>query len=609
MLLVPRYLSIAKRCVDPSLISLMQRWEFMHKRLAIIDKISIFRMVVSATTTDVDLLYVMNHLFLQQCCGMRKSLNCTTSNELNAKNIVHAMLIRRNIYIHLANTFPKCADAIEPYSCFTFYKAKGIDINGTPLAGFDAVDADADGGDDDGDDDAVAPPSGPTSVQQSRQMLIKLCDGLTKGLFERTLIKMSKDTVGNNLDLTTLSAKSIRDTLAAVQTLYSVDYAEVAANKPSVVVHASGGTDVSVQVIADALTEITYKEKVAAWEQIVKKYEDQRCDSYLATHMLGYVVDAMDNAPRVAKKVKMLMDSAGCGKGTKRKLFLHDDLAEKPVDWPKAKRERKSVLNGSTFVKLRSPDLDCLVEIYDVCKDDADGQDVIAVITSGPPANTVVDKNVMVAHKRLKDLTPRHQKPKIGSIEISSTDVLQRVKSKNAFCGQNEHRVVFTTQSKTKIQRKPFCTTKADSYFNKWPVSAIPFGQLARTSMAKFTKMIDDSKTLGTDEHADSDCEDVPMLADELSLGDDEVIPFPFELNSQMGHEMMNALDTDVLVLINPGSGQMLKGVFALHRWAICVCRTATQKNLVHTELQKWVKSMNLVSFADKPAKPDDILQ
>lgn len=98
-------------------------------------------------------------------------------------------------------------------------------------------------------------------------------------------------------------------------------------------------------------------------------------------------------------------------------------------------------------------------------------------------------------------------------------------------------------------------------------------------------------------------------MADELSLGDDEVIPFPNELHMAFGQEMMNVFDTEVLIIVNPGTGQIIKGVLALHRWAICVCKTVAQKNLVQSELLKWVKTMHLVSFADKPTKPADVVQ
>ena len=142
---------------------------------------------------------------------------------------------------------------------------------------------------------------------------------------------------------------------------------------------------------------------------------------------------------------------------------------------------------------------------------------------------------------------------------------------------------------------------------SRWPVSSIPFGQLARTTQAKAEKMFE--SVTGFHEDEDSDGEVVPMMADELGLADDEVIPCPFELHSSFGQEMMNVFDADVLVLVNPGTGQFLKGVLALHKWAVCVCRSAVQKNLVHAELQKWVKTMNLVSFADKPSKPEDVVQ
>ena len=124
--------------------------------------------------------------------------------------------------------------------------------------------------------------------------------------------------------------------------------------------------------------------------------------------------------------------------------------------------------------------------------------------------------------------------------------------------------------------------------------------------MANYQKMFEhsDSKV-----EPGSDDEDVPMMADELSLGADEVIPFPHGLHMSFGQETMNVFDTDVLIIVNPGTGQILKGVLALHRWAIVVCKTAAQKKLVQDELQKWVKTMNMVSFADKPAKPADVVK
>ena len=441
----------------------MQRWEFLEKRGALVDAISVLRQVVGAAPTDVDLKFVLQHLFLQQRAGMRPSLNSNVKNELCASNVVKALLVRRNLFIHLMNTFPKCADAIEPYAGFGFYNDyKGVDSNGVRANG--DVDDDDDGDVD--DDDATS--EVPSSVQQSRKLLIKFCDSLAKNRYERTLIKMGKEhlTTTNTIDLTTPSAKIILSSIKETLSFYITDFAK-ADNAPSVIVHASdAGNEVRVRTVADELDEFSYKDKLQRWEQDVLKFEEARCNEYLKQHVLGYVVDGMDDSSRVAQKVKKLCDSCGVGKGVKRKLFLHDDLCDKSVDWVHAKKYKRSVFHAKPS-KLDRADLDPLFEIYEVCKAGADGDDVIAVTTPGPPANSAVDKNVVVAHGRMKALTPKHQNPKIGTIEISCADILQRTKSKRAFTGQNEHHVIFTTQSKTKAQRKSFSVLKGDSYFNK----------------------------------------------------------------------------------------------------------------------------------------------
>ena len=85
------------------------------------------------------------------------------------------------------------------------------------------------------------------------------------------------------------------------------------------------------------------------------------------------------------------------------------------------------------------------------------------------------------------------------------------------------------------------------------------------------------------------DEEPPPMMADELGLNDDEVIPFPYELHSSFGEEMMHCFDTDILILLHPGTGNMIRGCLSLHRYCICVCKTKVHKELIQAELQKWV--------------------
>jgi hypothetical protein len=155
-----------------------------------------------------------------------------------------------------------------------------------------------------------------------------------------------------------------------------------------------------------------------------------------------------------------------CRERREAKLFVHDDLNDKAIDWDRHKKGKRSVFAG-TVSGLERADLDPLMEIYEVNKNPNDSEDVLVVVTSGPPPNSATDRNVIVAHGRLKQLQPKHQRPKIGTIEIARNDILQRVKTKNAFVGQNEHHLIFTTQSKKIAPRKSFSVLQGDSYFNK----------------------------------------------------------------------------------------------------------------------------------------------
>ena len=183
--LYPWYLKIAKRLLGTDVERLMQRWEFLEKRLALLDSISSLRMVVGAAITDDDLMHVLRHLFLQQRAGIRKSLTCNTRTELNGGTITKALLVRRNLFIHLKNVFPKCQDVIEQYASFEFYNMhRGVDLNGE--RGDVPVD------DEDGSD-ADEAPEAPSSVQKSRKLLETFCSNLASNKFERTLAKMGKE--------------------------------------------------------------------------------------------------------------------------------------------------------------------------------------------------------------------------------------------------------------------------------------------------------------------------------------------------------------------------------------------------------------------------------
>ena len=218
------------------------------------------------------------------------------------------------------------------------------------------------------------------------------------------------------------------------------------------------------------------------------------------------------------------------------------------------------------------------------------------------------DKGLEGLLDHFKAVRPRLREPTHAIIEIAPSDVLQRTKSKGAFCGRNEFNMMFASSSK--IPRRVFSRLTGDPFFNRWPIKAIPFGQLVRCTTSTLDKMFKTFTPADTDGRPeDDDTAPMAMDADEMSLKDDEVIPFPDEVHYNMGAEMMHIFGSEIMVLLHGGSGQLIKGVLSAHLHAVVVVRSREQKKLIERELTKWVKHMNVVRFADKPKKPDCVLQ
>ena len=76
-----------------------------------------------------------------------------------------------------------------------------------------------------------------------------------------------------------------------------------------------------------------------------------------------------------------------------------------------------------------------------------------------------------------------------------------------------------------------------------------------------------------------------------------------------LGQELIDIFDAQVLILLDVGSGEMLKAVLAQNALAVCVCASATHKTFVMTCLRDFVKTRGLVNTMDKaPKKPDDVI-
>lgn len=279
-------------------------------------------------------------------------------DHFNVGNVTKGLILRRNLYVHLQNIFPKISDGAEEFAGFAFYeKHKGVCSDGTKVTAGDDED------DEDGDDEA---PAGiQCSVYKSRNFLMKLLDGLARNRYEHTLIDMARTQgVLSLLDLTTPAAKPINMLVNEITTQYGLDFPPTPKTDTRLVNHiASDQSSVSVQVVADDLDEKTYKDKLQIWEQHVADYESEKCTEYLGQHVLEIIVDDMTCADTVASRVEKRLSKAGAGKGVKRKLFVGDNLPEHEVDWKELKRTKKSAFGQKVYQYSRDA-ADVLMNTY-----------------------------------------------------------------------------------------------------------------------------------------------------------------------------------------------------------------------------------------------------
>jgi hypothetical protein len=153
-------------------------------------------------------------------------------------------------------------------------------------------------------------------------------------------------------------------------------------------------------------------------------------------------------------------------------------------------------------------------------------------IVSGPPPNTPHNKNLELAHKRFKNMVPRHETLKIGCIRFAPSEVTSRIRCKSAFEGKQSDHMIFSKEDKTGVARKSFAFLKgADSFFNEWPVATLPFHQLATCSTATHNAIFGDSAPAEDDSNNGAVIGE--MLADEESLKADVLIPWPQEHQAQ----------------------------------------------------------------------------
>ena len=142
-------------------------------------------------------------------------------------------------------------------------------------------------------------------------------------------------------------------------------------------------------------------------------------------------------------------------KETRPKIFVDDYMCFQGFGQETAGASHKSIF-APMKLSLGDNPLDQLLSLYAAFKTNDERResgDHIVVIVPGAPPNSPENSTLKVIHKGLQRAAPKLQPSKIGTIVLSSTELMQRTKAKLAFTAYAENLIVFTRESRTPMPR------------------------------------------------------------------------------------------------------------------------------------------------------------
>ena len=149
---------------------------------------------------------------------------------------------------------------------------------------------------------------------------------------------------------------------------------------------------------------------------------------------------------------------------------------------------------------------------------------------------------------------------------------------------------------------------EGDTFFNRWRVKVPPFQQLPRCAEDAGDKLWrDPSKQVRF-----LNDEDVPheeAMADEASIKQGEIVPFPHEISMQLAQEFIRIFGIELAIIFKVGSGMSLQGCIERNIRAIGFCETKEHRTFVFDNLVQWVKSQRLVLAESAPKKTLEIIE
>ena len=606
-----RYLSIGRRIADLRFTKILDLWEYHEQRNTLVDNITVLRCVLAVCNDNDELEFILKTLFLEQRCGLRRKLDKKTTS-----TVVRGLLLRRATMLHLSASYPRFADELAVMGPWSYY----AQLHGCSEQGVLDVCAadDASHDQEEEEDGATQPDPQDLSSYSSRKPLLFFAKSLMRNRYERTFMSMAregeKEKGGSDrlsLNLTLASAATLQRQFTAINGLYKVDFPVEETTVPDdsdakdqVVHQLPGSSDAVTVVLCNAIKdEATYRERLERFNQEVAEFTAKEEKSYVNQRVNLHVMEE-DNDKLVSRLQRLPVLS----NEHKRKLYMYDEHVARPFDWRAMKRSRKTVFHPRQS-DFDQADLDLMLDVYmrtrtqqgDTC------QDLITVLLPAAPPNSAENEGAKRAVQRLRQLSPRHQRPKIGTVERSHVDVLRQTRERSSFIGNVDSTIIFTRQGPINIGRKTMMFCEGDTYFNRWRVKSIPYQQLPCCKEAVIGKLWrDEAKVVAFVE--DDEIPHEEAMAHEVAANE-EIVPYPHELSMQLTQELIRVFDVECMVLFTVGSGVALKACIERNIRAVGICDTKEHRQFVMQNLFEWVHTQNLVNMANAPKKPQELTE
>ena len=552
----------------------------------------------------------MKTLFLEQRCGMRTRLDAKT-----ASSIGKGLLLRRAAGLHAVASFPEHGEALKKVLAWDYYQDfKGCSENGKIDLSY--YNSDGDDDDDMEGDAQTGEKDASLSSYKSRAPLIAFAKGLMGNKYERTFLSIVKEAEKDKiervtLDLTSSAAGPLQRQMSAIASLHTEDFktdskAKVSNVESSVVHQVPGTTEGVVVVVSNQITDdADYRMRVEKYTLELTQFTEAAEKEYINNRVSLVVRDSSGDADKTAKKLAKLPAMME----KKRKAYIYDEHVARPFDWVSLKRNRKTVFHPREC-DFDGDDLDSLLEVYYKTRTEDNGtcNDIISVLLPPPPPNSEVNRSLQAACAKVKAILPRHQRPRIGTVERSHTDVLSQTRERLSFVGNVDSSIIFTSQAPLNVPRKAMSFCEGDTHFNRWKVKSPSFQQLPRCSQAEADMMWTGSaKPVSFVNDVDIPHEE--SLASEMSTDNEQVVPFPQELSMQLTQEMIRIFGVEVAVLCTTGAGFSLMACIERNIRAIGICETNGHRKFVMQQLINYVRAQRFVNMSAAPVKAPELLQ